>query len=157
MCLTAASSDEQGPAIGLLEQGDRFDGRQPALVGIEAPDLENTEATGEGVLETRNDVRAGWLQPCIIDAVGNHPWVHVSVPHLALHVAADRRQGRGAVECRPVDAIEGERVVGVPEQVDVPLPPVAPDDVGKADNRFSRLPLLREDNDVFTVGDLGSN
>ena len=141
-----AAADHRGDVVArplLLDQG--VHGHVPALVGAEAPDLEDQLAPGEGGAQVGHQLRVGPLDPVPRDAVGDHERVHGPVPHHVLHVAGDGGDLRAEVEPAPVDAVEPHHVVGVPEQDGLVAQPFGPEAVGELAGGVGGVPLLGQD------------
>ena len=116
MRLHAAADDRGDVMSGALLLGQGVQGHVPALVRAEAADLEDQFAPWEGGAQAGHHLRVGALDPVAGDPVGDHQRVDRLVPHHVLHVAGDGGYLRAEVQPPPIDAVEPDGVVGVPEQ-----------------------------------------
>ena len=113
--LFASSHDEFHGVSSALELGRRRNGHEPALVRVEAADLE-PEMIGAGCPpQIVHHLRVRFDDRLARDSIRDHDRVLPPLPHAELHVPADCGDRGGEVQAGPVDPVEAVRVVGVPE------------------------------------------
>ncbi len=136
-----------------LEICHRGYGHQPPLVRVETADLEaDVIRIGRGSDgDHRGGIRVGDRRAR--DAVGDDDRVVAGAPHRVLHVAAHRRDRRSQLERRPIDPVEAERVVRVPEHHDAVPQAAAVQGVGDQAHGPRRVPFLAEHNHAAAAFD----
>ena len=87
------------------------------------------------------------------NAVRDDDRVHPPAPHDVLHVAADRQQGAGERQLTPVDAVEREMVVGVPEQQATIAQPGEVERIRDQRHGVSDVPFLAQDDHCVSPRD----
>src|SRR6202166_1977297 len=86
-------------------------------------------------------------------AVRDHDGIVARAPHRELHVAAHRRDRRGLLERGPIDPVEAEGVVRVPQHHDLVAQAAAVQAVRDQAHGPRRVPLLAEHHDALAVFD----
>src|SRR5579859_3180424 len=157
MRLHAAANDHRDWVAAILESRDRLDGHQPALIWVEATDLEEEEAVGVATAHDLAQLRGARLvnrcQVAAGDAVGDGERVDVVLPEPVLHVAADGGDRRAIVEPAPIDAMQRHQAVAVPHQ-DAALAHAVPvEQVGDAADRLGGVPVLTDDDHQLARSD----
>lgn len=145
MRLDAPARNEQGPPAASLRVRDDVDGGEPALVGIPARHLGQQRAIAKASAQLAQGLAVRRIERIRRQAVGNHQRVHPQRPHPLAHVAAHRRQHRGAREARPGDAVEAEGVVGIPQEADLVSQAGGAEPSSEVEHRVRRVPLLGQD------------
>ena len=119
----------------------------PALVRAEPADLERE---ARGARRGSDGPHGRTVEGCegrLGDSVGDDHRVDVERPHQVLHVSAHRRDRRDEVERTPVDAIEPEVVVRVPQQRGTVTQPLCVEPVAEDATEPGGLPLLEQHGD----------
>ena len=151
MWLAAAAHQQLDTASAALELRGRGHRHQPPFVRVEAADLEPEVIGGGGRPEGRDDSLVGLDDRLARDAVRDHDRVLAPLPHPVLHVAAHRGHGGREVQREPVDAVEAERVVGVPQHHRTVAQAAVEQRVGDELHRPGGMPLLAEDDDLLSL------
>src|SRR5229473_6303824 len=144
---TPAQHQSHPPSVPFDVAGRRHR-HQPALVGIEAADLETEMIGGGSKLEVGHRLGVAVVDRFARDPVGDDDRVVATLPDLELHVAADRGDGGGERERGPIHAVEAEGVVGVPQDHDAIAKAAVVQRIRNEVHRPRRVPLLTHDHDV---------
>ena len=113
--LDAAAGDQQRTRAAPLELRGDADGQKPALVGVEARHFGEQRPTREALTNLGDRVVGRRSEGVGREPVGNDHRVDSESPHELPHVAADGGDQSGLPQAPPVDAVEPEGVVGVPQ------------------------------------------
>ncbi|MER3405320.1 MAG: hypothetical protein C4289_09320 [Chloroflexota bacterium] len=114
MWFNAAADDELWPPAALLQASDRFHGHDPALIRIEAADLEQQEVPVEGLPQAPHARGIRRVEEALGYTVGHDQGVYANIPHDMLHVLAYGKQARHEAQPPPVHPVERKDVIGVP-------------------------------------------
>ena len=129
----------------------RLDGHQPALVGVEAADLEEEEPIRIAALRRLTQRAHGAGGDCVEEALGDAvrygERVDAIVPQAVLHIAADSGDGGRKVQRTPVDAMQRHQAVTVPHQNAAVADVVPVQHIRGADHRLGGVPVFANDDD----------